>query len=112
MGNVKRKIPDFRNHGTKDQGADPRSTEYGPGHGTGSEPGTVLSNFPPIDSPLRLEQFFTTLYLRYDERYVFSAPKLKAVTQRLEWSPASPAFEHTSLSTFGYNARLSAAPAS
>jgi hypothetical protein len=55
--------------------------------------GVVLSSFPPEGSPLRLEQFFSTLYLRYDERYVYSAPLLKSVTQRLQWSRLSPAFD-------------------
>ena len=57
-------------------------------HGTA---GGVLPEFPAYDSPLRIEQFFKTLYLRYDERYVYSAPDLKRVTRRLEWSPSSPA---------------------
>jgi hypothetical protein len=43
-------------------------------------------------SPLRFERFFETLYLRYDERYVFSAPDLKTLTRRREWSPNSPIF--------------------
>jgi hypothetical protein len=54
-------------------------------------PGTILPHFPPPDSPLRIEQFFQTLYLRYDERYVYAAPDLKRITSRNEWSPASPA---------------------
>lgn len=55
--------------------------------------GNMLSSFPPSNSPLRLEQFFSTLYLRYDERYVYSAPLLKSSTERLEWSPRSEAFD-------------------
>lgn len=54
--------------------------------------GRVDANFPPQDSALRLEQFFKTMYLRYDERYVYSAPNLKNVTRRLEWAEDSPAF--------------------
>lgn len=54
-------------------------------------PGTLLEGFPPQDSPLRLEQFFQGLYLRYDERYVYAAPDLKSITRRREWSEASPA---------------------
>lgn len=57
--------------------------------------GTMLSSFPPSDSPLRLEHFFSTLYLRYDERYVYSAPLLKSATERLEWSRRSEAFDLT-----------------
>jgi hypothetical protein len=70
--------------------------------------GAVLPAFPPIDSLLRLEQFFKTLYLRYDERYVYSAPDLKSVTQRLEWSSASPAFETGIGPSVDYDIRLSA----
>lgn len=55
--------------------------------------GQVLDTFPKTDSPLRLERFFEALYMRYDERYVYSAPELKSVTRRLEWSPASPLFD-------------------
>ena len=58
-----------------------------------AEVGALLPKFPPDDSPLRLERFFQTLYLRYDERYVYSAPDLKNVTRRIEWAPASPAFQ-------------------
>jgi hypothetical protein len=54
--------------------------------------GALLAGFPPADSPLRWEQFFKTLYLRYDERYVLSAPDLQHLTRRLAWSPESPAF--------------------
>lgn len=55
--------------------------------------GSVLASFPSSDSVLRIEQFFKTMYLRYDERYVYSAPELKKVTNRLEWSPSSPALQ-------------------
>lgn len=57
----------------------------------GPNAGDVLANFPPPDSPLRLERFFQTLYLRYEERYLFGAPDLKATTRRLEWAGNSPA---------------------
>lgn len=55
--------------------------------------GALLPIYPSKDSPLRLEQFFETLYLRYDERFVYAAPDLKSVTQRLEWAPESPALQ-------------------
>lgn len=55
--------------------------------------GALLPGFPAADSPLRIEQFFNTLYLRYDERFVYAAPDIKNVTQRLEWAPASPALQ-------------------
>lgn len=56
-----------------------------------AEPGEVLTGYPTAESPLRLERFFETLYLRYDERYVYSAPDLKSVTRRREWLADSPA---------------------
>ena len=43
------------------------------------------------ESPLNLGGFFDTLYARYDERFVVSAPDLTRVTRRLEWDPLSPA---------------------
>ena len=60
-------------------------------------PGTVLDEYPLKDSPLRLERFFKTLYLRYDERYVFGAPSLSKKTRRRVWSPESPAFRRGAL---------------
>lgn len=68
--------------------------------------GSVLSNFPSADSPLRLEQFFKALYLRYDERYVYSAPDLKSVTRRLEWESNSPALA-SGPAKLEYEARIS-----
>ena len=55
-------------------------------------PGRVSPDFPPNDSPIRLERFFATLYARYDERFVFAAPVLGKVTRRLIWSRDSPVF--------------------
>ena len=68
--------------------------------------GRLLPDFPPPGSPVRIERFFETLYLRYDERYVYSAPDLKSKTRRLEWSPESPAFESDIHSTLDYEIRL------
>lgn len=65
--------------------------------------GELLGTYPAEDSPLRLEQFFDTLYLRYDERFVTSAPDLSSVTRRLEWDRASPAL---SIGDLDYSARL------
>ena len=67
--------------------------------------GRPLPEFPPPDSPLRLEHFFETLYRRYDERYVYSAPDLKSRTRRLEWSPESPALETDVATTLDYEVR-------
>lgn len=69
--------------------------------------GELLPGFPSLDSPLRLEQFFKTLYLRYDERYVYSAPDLKSVTQRSEWDPSSLAFNDPRTDNLGYEIRQS-----
>ena len=72
----------------------------------GRSAGEVDKDFPPSNSPLRLEGFFQTLYRCYDERYVFSAPSLKPRTRRLEWSPDSPAFEKGLPRSLGYEVRL------
>lgn len=68
--------------------------------------GHPLPGFQPPDSPLRLENFFQTLYRRYDERYVYSAPDLKSKTRRLEWSPNSPALISDERTAIEYEARL------
>jgi hypothetical protein len=65
----------------------------------GEDAGTPLDAFPPMGSPLRFEQFFSSLYLRYEERFLFGAPDLKSVTQRLSWEPDSPAFTPSLLQT-------------
>src|SRR5439155_23991347 len=70
---------------------------------SGPSAGQVLPNCPTPDSPLRLEHFFETLYLRYDERYVYSAPDLKRVTRRREWSP-SPLFDKSLAATLPVHA--------
>lgn len=59
----------------------------------GTRRNSLLDSFPGLDSPLRLSGFFDTLYARYDERFVVSAPDLSRTTRRLEWDPASPAFK-------------------
>ena len=65
--------------------------------------GVLLETYPAEDSTLRLERFFATLYLRYDERFVTSAPDLSTVTRRLEWAANSPAFQ---LPNIDYDARV------
>lgn len=69
----------------------------------GASIGGLLETYPDDASSLRLERFFDTLYLRYDERYVFSAPDLKRVTGRLEWADDSPAL--ADLPTLDYEPR-------
>lgn len=49
---------------------------------------------------------FETLYRRYDERYVYSAPALTAVTKRVEWEAESPAFANEAGPTLDYSVRL------
>jgi hypothetical protein len=60
---------------------------------TGDNAGDLLAHFPPLGSPLRIEGFFQTLYLRYEERYLLGAPDLKSVTRRLEWASDSPGLQ-------------------
>jgi hypothetical protein len=59
---------------------------------SGERTGEVLDTFPLAESRLRFEDFFQTLYQRYEERFVFGAPDLKRVTRRLEWAPESAIF--------------------
>jgi hypothetical protein len=61
----------------------------------GEQAGTILPLFPPAESPLYWNRFFTTLYQQYDERFVFGAPSLASRTRRRTWSSESPVF-HTS----------------
>lgn len=72
--------------------------------------GEMLAVFPPPESPLRPERFFSDIYARYDERFVYGAPDLKRTTRRLEWDPESPAFRSTGLGesrpTLEYQPRL------
>ena len=51
--------------------------------------GVLLASYPAQDSVLRLERFFDALYLRYDERFVTSAPDLASKTRRLDWGHRS-----------------------
>jgi hypothetical protein len=73
----------------------------------GRRTGSILPAFPAFDSPLRWEQFFQTLYLRYDERYVYSAPDLKSVTRRIAWSEDSPIVDTEPCKSLDYGIRLS-----
>ena len=60
---------------------------------SGGRGGELIDDFPDANSPVHFGRFFETLYRRYDERYVVSAPQLARRTRRLEWSVDSPAFE-------------------
>lgn len=57
----------------------------------GDQAGEPLVGFPPEDSRILLRNFFSTLYLRYDERFVYGAPDLKPVTRRRFWTNDAPA---------------------
>lgn len=48
--------------------------------------------YPLASSPLHFDNFMDTLYTKYDERFVYSAPALQSKSRRLAWSPTSPAF--------------------
>lgn len=70
--------------------------------------GEITPDFPPGDSPVHLDRFFATMYERYDERYVVSAPSLARRTRRLEWAPDSPAFEAPPFRALDYGSRTRA----
>ena len=68
----------------------------------GEASGEVFAAFPKSDSPLHLDRFFQTMYLRYEERFLLGAPDLKAVTRRHEWSPQSPALDASKIDFASY----------
>ena len=70
--------------------------------------GDLNLDFPPADSPVRFDSFFSTLYQRYDERFVVSAPQLMHTTQRHEWSSDSPSFQSEIVADLDYQIRKSA----
>ena len=70
--------------------------------------GELTPDFPPGNSQIHFDQFFETMYRRYDERYVVSAPTLAKTTRRLEWSPDSPAFEAPPFRALDYDLRIRA----
>jgi hypothetical protein len=69
----------------------------------GDQIGKLLDSFPTHKSPLNFGGFFDTLYARYDERFVVSAPDLTKVTRRLEWDSTSPGLN---LNGLDYLARI------
>ncbi|MFZ1102931.1 MAG: hypothetical protein WAN86_08860 [Hyphomicrobiaceae bacterium] len=72
-----------------------------------AEPGEVLASYPTVESPLRLERFFETLYLRYDERYVYGAPDLKSRNAPVR---VVGRFARAGLAPRGFGSRLRAPP--
>lgn len=69
-------------------------------------PGELVPDFPPKNSAIHFDRFFDTIYRRYDERYVVSAPLLARKTRRLEWSPDSPAFREEQFHELDYRLRI------
>ena len=67
--------------------------------------GRLLDDFPPPGSPVRLDQFFNTLYRRYDERFVVGAPALAAHTRRRVWDSESAIFQDGTLPELDYRIR-------
>ena len=68
--------------------------------------GSIVSEFPQADSPLRFERFFDTLYRQYDERFVYGAPDLRKVTARKEWASTSAAFSAPEVTNVDYTPRV------
>ena len=56
-------------------------------------PASILTAWPPAESPLRFEQAFDRMFREYDQRYVFAAPKLANITTRVVWREESPALK-------------------
>lgn len=69
-------------------------------------PGELVPDFPPKNSAIHFDRFFDTIYRRYDERYVVSAPLLARKTRRLGWSPDSPAFREEQFHELDYRLRI------
>lgn len=66
--------------------------------------GQVLKEFPQRDSPLLLQNFFAKLYSQYDQRFVYAAPALEAITRRVEWDSGSPIIQDARIA--GYSVRI------
>jgi hypothetical protein len=62
--------------------------------------GQIMSAFPPRGTPLRFEQFFSSIYSRYDLRFVSGAPSLANSTRRLVWDDESPALRDDRVQEF------------
>ncbi|HLL90957.1 MAG TPA: hypothetical protein VK324_16775 [Tepidisphaeraceae bacterium] len=58
---------------------------------SGDAVGDVIGSFPLQQSRLLFTSFFQALYATYDHRYVYAAPDLRSVTERLVWADDSPA---------------------
>jgi hypothetical protein len=62
----------------------------------GAQAGSVVPGFPLMGSALHLDRFFSDLYQRYEERFVFGASILdeRGITGRYQWAEDSPVFEN------------------
>lgn len=63
----------------------------------------VYSGFPAADGVLSYNRMFRRLYAKYDERFVYQAPALKAYTSRNEWHPESPLLVDTVLASDAFS---------
>ena len=54
---------------------------------------SMMTAYPPTESPLHYDRFFPTLLSAYDQRFVYAAPALAARTARVEWDADSPAIK-------------------
>ncbi|MCX6551178.1 MAG: hypothetical protein NTY02_09280 [Acidobacteria bacterium] len=62
--------------------------------------GEVLTGLPFRAQSLSFAGFFEALYQQYELRFVYGAANLRSRTQRLTWSPDSPALESPLISEF------------
>jgi hypothetical protein len=83
--------------GIRDDGSRYEAVALGLAETSGDSADTLFPGFPPPESALHFDKFFQQLYLRYEERFVISAPDLATVTRRLEWEKESPAFQGSDL---------------
>lgn len=67
---------------------------------------TALRHFASFRGPTQsLDQFFNTLYRRYDERFIVGAPALAARTRRRVWDPDSAILQDSTLAELEYPIR-------
>lgn len=62
--------------------------------------GAIVGAYPPAQSALSYHGFFDRVLRAYDQRFVYFAPELEPVTQRVAWDPASPALAEDTMTGF------------
>lgn len=72
--------------------------------GEDGEEGQVVEPAGGWPESVRFDNFFTTLYQRYDLRFVFGAPNLAMSTRRLVWDETSPVLSDERIK--GFNVRI------